>query len=167
MPVLISILMIAAGVLAFVAPMLAGLAVAAIVGWLLIVSGILHLAFGWRGAHAAGVLWEILLGFVYGIAGWYLLSHPVMGLASLTLVLALYLFVESALELVLSFRLRPAPGSGYLLVDAIATFIIGALIWATWPTSAVWAIGMLVGVSMFFSGVSRLMLSLTARPIAS
>lgn len=163
MPVLLSVLMIIAGVLAFFAPMLAGLAAAAIVGWLLVVSGILHLAFGWRGAHASGVLGEILLGIVYGIAGFYLLSRPLLGLASLTLVLAVYLFVESALELVLSFRLRAFGGGGYLLVDAIVTFLIAAIIWANWPASSAWAIGMLVGVSMLFSGGTRLMLLLAAR----
>jgi uncharacterized membrane protein HdeD (DUF308 family) len=166
MPVLLSILMIVAGVVAIVAPVFAGLAVAAFVGWLLVVSGVLHLAFGWRGAHAAGVLWEVLLGIVYGAAGLYLLSRPLVGLVSLTLVLAVYLFVEGALELVLSIRLRPAPGAGYLLVDAIVTFVIAAIIWSTWPSSSAWAIGMLVGVSMLFSGATRLMLSLRSRRVA-
>ena len=166
MPVLLSILMITAGALAIVAPVFAGAAVAAIVGWLLLVSGVLHLAFGWRGEHAAGVLWEILLGIVYGGAGLYLLSHPLIGLVSLTLVLAVYLFIESALELVLSFRLRPAAGAGYLLADAIVTFVIGAVIWSTWPASSVWAIGTLVGVSMLFSGGTRLVLSMESRRVA-
>jgi uncharacterized membrane protein HdeD (DUF308 family) len=91
----------------------------------------------------------------------------VAGLASLTLALAIYLFAEGVLELVLSFRLRPMPGSSWLLFDAIITLILAIMIWRTWPSSTEWVVGTLVGISMLFSGISRLMLSLAARRVAS
>jgi len=84
-------------------------------------------------------------------------------LAALTLVLAIYLFVEAVLELILSFRLRPLPGSNWLLFDGIITLVLAILIWRSWPSSTEWVIGVLVGFSMLFSGVSRLSLSLAAR----
>lgn len=68
----LSVLMIAAGVLAIGIPFVAGVAVTAIVGWLLIFSGLLHLAFAWRAGRPGAVLWEILLGLVYGVIGFYL-----------------------------------------------------------------------------------------------
>src|SRR3974377_1300654 len=86
----LSALMIAAGVLAIFAPGIAGVAVAVLVGWLLIVSGVLHLAFAWRAGHASAVVWEILLGILYGGMGFYLVAQPVAGLASLTLAIAIY-----------------------------------------------------------------------------
>jgi len=89
--------------------------------------------------------------------------HPVTGLESLTLALAIYLFVEAILEFVLGFTLRPLPGSGWLLFDGIITLILAVMIWRTFPSSTGWVIGTLVGISMLFSGTSRLMLSLAAR----
>ena len=87
------------------------------------------------------------------------------GLASLTLFLAIYLFAEGVLELSLSFRLRPMPGSNWLLFDGIVTLILAILIWRSWPSSTEWVIGTLVGISMLFSGAARLSLSLPARRV--
>jgi uncharacterized membrane protein HdeD (DUF308 family) len=63
----------------------------------------------------------------------------------------------------MSFQIRPTAGSGWLLFDGIITLILGAMIWRTWPSSTEWVIGTLVGISMLFSGISRLMISLAAR----
>jgi uncharacterized membrane protein HdeD (DUF308 family) len=57
-------------------------------------------------------------------------------------------------------------GSGWLLLDGIITLILAIIIGWTWPGSTLWVIGTLVGISIFFSGVTRLMLSLTARRLA-
>lgn len=161
--IVISVLMIAAGVLAIFAPAIAGVAVTVVFGWLLVFSGILHLAFAWRAGRASAVVWEILLGILYGGIGFYLLARPVAGLASLTLALALYLVFEGILEFILAFQLRPAPGSGWLMFDGVLTLAVAAMIGSAWPFSSVWAVGMLVGLSMFFSGITRLMLSIAVR----
>jgi uncharacterized membrane protein HdeD (DUF308 family) len=165
--IVLSVLMMVTGVLAIGLPMIAGIAVTALVGWLLIFSGALHLAFAWRGGRAGAVVWEILLGVAYGVIGFYILANPVAGLASLTFAVAIYLFVEGVLEFILSFQLRPAPGAGWLLVDGIVTIVLAIMIWSTWPSSAVWVIGTLVGISMLFSGITRLMLSMAVRRLAA
>ncbi len=162
----LSVLMIVAGVLAIAAPVVAGVAITAIVGWLLVFSGLLHVAFAWRADHAASIAWEILLGVVYGAIGLYLIAHPVAGLASLTLAIAFYLLIEGIVEFVLALRLRPAPGSGWLLFDGVVTLVLAAMIGATWPSSAAWVVGTLIGISMFFSGITRLMLSVGVRRLA-
>ncbi len=163
--IVFSVLMIAAGVLAIGLPMIAGVAVTAIVAWLLVFSGLLHLGFAWRAGRPGAVVWEILLGILYGAIGFYLIARPVAGLESLTLAIALYLFLEGVLELVLSFGLRPAPGSGWLLVDGIITLILAVMIWSTWPSSATWVVGTLIGISMLFSGITRLMFSMGLRRV--
>lgn len=158
----LSVLMILAGVLAIVIPPAAGIAVVIVVAWLLLFSGAAHLVFAWHTRTTGGILWELLLGILYLLVGVYTLVHPLAGLASLTLVLAIYLFAEGVLEFALSFRLRPMPGSNWLLFDGIVTLILAILIWRTWPSNSEWVIGTLVGISMLFSGVSRLVLSLAA-----
>jgi uncharacterized membrane protein HdeD (DUF308 family) len=159
--------MIVAGILAIASPLVAGIAVNVLVAWLLVFSGAAHLVFAWYTRSAGGFLWELLMGILYIFIGVYLLMHPVAGLASLTIALAMYLFLEAVLEFVLGFKLRPFPGSGWLLFDGIITLILAVMIWRTWPSSSAWVIGTLVGISMLFSGVSRLALSLAARSITS
>jgi uncharacterized membrane protein HdeD (DUF308 family) len=150
-------LMIAAGIVAIAVPWVAGVAVTALVGWLLIFSGILHLAFAWRGAHGAAVTWEALLGILYACTGLYVVLNPIAGLVSLTLVVSAYLFFEGVLELVLFFLLRPVAGAVWFVVDGLVTLVLAALIASTWPSSAVWVVGTLAGISMLFSGITRLM----------
>ena len=165
--IVLSVLMIIAGVTAIGLPMIAGVAITALVAWLLIFSGGLHLAFAWRGGRVGAVVWEILLGIVYGGIGFYVLANPVAGLASLTLAIAIYLLFEGVLEFALSFQLRPLPGSGWLLVDGIVTLLLAVMIWSTWPSSAAWVVGTLVGISMVFSGITRLILSMAVRRVVA
>jgi uncharacterized membrane protein HdeD (DUF308 family) len=163
----LSVLLIVAGLVAIAAPQLAGIAVSVFVGWVLVFSGAIHLVFAWHLRSTGGVLWELLVGIVYICIGVYLLRQPVAGLATLTLAIAIYLFAEGVLELILAFGMRPMAGWGWLLFDAIITLILAVLIWRTWPSSTEWVIGTLVGISMLFSGISRLMLSLAARSLVA
>ena len=159
----LSVLMIVAGVLAIIIPPVAGIAVTILVGWLLVLSGLMHFVYAWHTRGTGAIIWEILVGIAYAFVGGYVLSHPLLGMASLTLALAIYLFAEAVLEFVLGFQLRPRRGSGWLFVDSIITLILAVMIWRTWPFSTAWVLGTLVGVSMLFSGISRLMFSLAAR----
>jgi uncharacterized membrane protein HdeD (DUF308 family) len=165
--IVLSVLMILAGVLAIALPSVAGVGITFVVAWLLIFSGALHFVYAWRAGNASAVVWEILLGILYGAIGFYMLTRPVVGLASLTFAIAAYLFIEGVLETFLSFQLRPAPGSGWLLFDGVVTLVLAVMIWSTWPTSASWVVGTLVGISMLFSGISRMMLALSVRRVAS
>ena len=163
----LSVLMILAGILAIVVPASAGIAITLLVAWLLIFSGCAHLAFAWYTRSAGGLIWELLVGVLYIFIGAYILAHPVAGLASLTLALAIYLLLEAVLEFVMGFALRPLPGSSWLFLDGVITLILAVLIWKTWPSSTAWVIGTLIGVSMLFSGTSRLGISLAARSVTS
>src|SRR5260370_5327782 len=163
----LSVLMIISGMLAIVIPPIAGIAVTVFVGWLLVFSGVMHFVYAWHTRGAGGIILELFLGIAYSFVGVYVLLRPLQGMVSLTLALAIYLLVESALEFALAIRLRPLPGSGWLVVDAIITVILAAMIWRTWPSSAAWVLGTLVGISMLFSGMARLMISLAARRLCS
>jgi uncharacterized membrane protein HdeD (DUF308 family) len=161
----LSILLIIAGFFALIIPEISGLGITIFLGWLLIISSITHFIFAWK-VHTAGrTIWEILVGIAYIVAGIYLILHPGYGLLSLTLILAFYLFFEGIFEIILAFQLRPHTGWGWTLFDGIITLILAFMIWKSWPFSSVWVIGTLVGISMLFSGFSRLMLSLSAKRI--
>ena len=102
----LSVLMIIAGILAIASPLVAGIAVTRIVGWLLLFSGALHFMYAFRGGGVSAVLWEILLGIVYALVGFYVLANPAVGLSTLTFMIALYLFVEAMLEFAESYMTR-------------------------------------------------------------
>jgi uncharacterized membrane protein HdeD (DUF308 family) len=158
-----SILMIFAGILAIAMPPAAGLAVNLVVAWLLLFSGAMHLVYAWHMRSAGAAVWEVLLGLVYGLIGIYLLAQPVAGLVTLTLALAIYLFLEAMLEFTVWSFLRRLPGSGWLLFDGVVTLVLAVMIWRSWPASSEWVVGTIVGISMLFSGTTRLMLSWSAR----
>jgi uncharacterized membrane protein HdeD (DUF308 family) len=154
------ILMLICGLLAIGIPLASGIGVAIVIGWVVLISAVWHLIFGVRSASGiGGVLWQILLALAYGAAGLAILLYPLAGLAWLTLVLATFLLIEAGLEIVLYFNIRGRANAGWVLVDAIITLVLAILIWRHWPVSSAWAIGTLVGVSLIFSGISRLMLS--------
>jgi uncharacterized membrane protein HdeD (DUF308 family) len=159
----LSILLILAGFFAILVPVISGLGITLLFGWLMILSGITHLVFAFKTHTTGGVIWEIIIGIIYLFTGIYLIFHPVAALFALTLILACYLFFEAIFEFVQYFQIRPRHGAGWLLVDGIITLILAIMIWRSWPASSVWVIGTLVGISMIFSGFSRLMLSFAAK----
>jgi uncharacterized membrane protein HdeD (DUF308 family) len=157
------IVFIILGILAIVEPAVAGLAVTVLVGWLLIAGGLAHLvqAFGAGGIGRA--LWQVALGALYALGGFYFLTHPLLALGTLTLMLAGILFAEAVLWLVAYFQVRRAGGFAWLLLNAIVTLLLAGMIWRQWPSSSVWAIGTLVGVNLLMAGFSRLMLGSALR----
>jgi uncharacterized membrane protein HdeD (DUF308 family) len=159
----LSVLMIVCGLLAVILPQLGGIAVSLLIAWLLLFVGATHLLFGWHARSAGGIAWHIFLGILDIAVGAYILVRPVAGLVTFTLILAIYLVMRGIMEFILSFSVRPMAGSGWLLFDGLISIILGAMIWKTWPSSTEWAIGTLVGISMFFAGFSRLMISMAAR----
>ena len=165
--IVLSVLMMVSGVLAIAIPPLAGLTVTVMFGWLLIVTGALHLGFALRGHGAAAVIGEIVVAALYAALGFYMLARPVAGLASLTLVIAAYLAAKGVLEGAIAFKLRPLPGSGWLLFDAILTIALAAMIASAWPASAAWTVGTLVGIAMVSSGFARLMVSTAVRRLVA
>jgi len=161
--ILWGVLLIVLGIFAIASPFLAAVAVNVVVAWLITLAGVAHLMIAFR-AHGAGDrIWKLLVGIAYICFGVYLIMHPILGVASLTLLLASLFLVEGILDFVLYARMRSVRGSQWILIDGIVTLLLGLMIYIQWPSSALWAIGTLVGISMIFSGIARVMLSLTVR----
>jgi uncharacterized membrane protein HdeD (DUF308 family) len=158
-----AILLMIVGFFALALPFEAGIAIAIVVAVLVIVAGIAHLAGTFAARTTGGFFWRLLVGCAYLIAGVYLLLHPKLSLVSLTLALAVLFLVEGVFHIVTYFQVRSAPGSGWLLFDGIVTLILAVMIWESWPASAVWALGTIVGINLLMSGFTRLMYSRAVR----
>jgi uncharacterized membrane protein HdeD (DUF308 family) len=157
------VLLIIFGMLAVASPFIAAVAVSVVIAWLIVLAGLVHLMLAFRAHGAGSMIWKLLVGLAYLFFGVYLILHPVLGVASLTLLLASLFLIEGLLDIILFFQMRPLGGSGWVLVDGIITLLLGLMIYMRWPSSSAWAIGTLVGVSMIISGVTRVMLSLAVR----
>jgi uncharacterized membrane protein HdeD (DUF308 family) len=156
-------LLVVLGAVAVASPFLAAVAVSVAVAWLIVLAGIVHLMLAFRAHGAGSMIWKALVGIAYLCFGGYLIVHPVAGVASLTLLLASLFLIEGILNIVLYVKMRPLHGSSWVLVDGIITLLLGAMIYTQWPSSSLWAIGTLVGISMIFSGVARVGMSMAAR----
>jgi uncharacterized membrane protein HdeD (DUF308 family) len=163
--ILWGVLLIVLGIMAVAAPFLAAVAVSSLLAWLIMFAGCAHIMLAFHARGAGHVIWRLLVGLAYLVIGGYILWHPILGIASLTLLLVALFVAEGVLDIAAYFRVRPMQGAGWLLLDALATLFLAVLIGLHWPSSSVWAIGTLVGISMIVSGVTRVMMSLAARRI--
>ncbi len=161
--VIISVLLIILGFLAIILPLEAGIAIAVLVGWLIILGGVFYLAHAFAGGRTGSTIWHVIVGIAYIIGGVYVLIHPALGLVTLTLLLSVVFFVEAIIEIVHYFSTRALPGASWGLFNGIITLILAILIWRHWPASSAWAIGTLVGISLMISGFTRLMYGRSAR----
>jgi len=163
----IGVLFIVLGIFAIAEPFAAGLGVTLLVGWLLVIGAVAHFIAAFKGGGARHVILQLLVGIVYLIGGLYFLTHTIMGVGTLTLLLSGVILAEGVLEILAYFRLRNMHAAPWLLINGVVTLLLGGLIWFHWPSSSVWAIGTLVGVNLLMTGISRLMLGLAARKLAS
>jgi uncharacterized membrane protein HdeD (DUF308 family) len=163
----VAVLFILLGIFAIAEPYAAGLGVTLLVGWLLVFGAVAHFFAAFKGHGAKHVILQVVVGLVYLIGGLYFLTHTIMGVSTLTLLLSGVIVAEGVLEMVAYFRLKSVHGASWLLINGIVTLLLGGLIWFHWPSSSVWAIGTLVGVNLLMTGISRLMLGLAARKLAS
>jgi uncharacterized membrane protein HdeD (DUF308 family) len=161
------VLLIIFGMLAIAEPLLAAIALVTFFAWLLIFVGIVHVGLAIHAHSGTSMGWKLLVGVAYIFIGGYLLFRPDAGVATLTLMLAFLFLVEGVLDFMLWWKSRSASGALWILVDSVVTLILGGMIYVHWPSSSVWAIGTLVGISMIMSGVTRLMLSMAVRKIAT
>ena len=157
-----SVLLIVSGMLAG-SLLLAAVSANLVIAWLIVLAGMVHLIIAHH-AHPAGSLtWRLMIGFAYVLFGVYLIACPVLSAASLPLVLALLLLFEGIFDIALFCRLRAIEGSSWVLLDGAVTLILGLMIYVQWPSTAAWAIGVLVGVSLVTSVLTRVMLSVAVR----
>jgi uncharacterized membrane protein HdeD (DUF308 family) len=131
-------------------------------GVLLLLGGIALIALAFRGGGWGHVLALVLLGLLFLYAGWSLLRSPVIGALSLTLTLAIFFVIVGLIRGVAAVVERPR-GWGWSLVSGVLTVLLGALLWAQWPVSGLYAIGLLIGIELIFDGAAWIATALLAR----
>ena len=147
-------LILIAGILAILSPFIFGVWVVTMVAILLMFAG------GSRFMHAfqGGGFWSGLFGVMAVVTGGVMIGKPLLGLASLTMVLIIYFLAHGISEVIAAFQFRPEKGWGWLLFSGIVSIVLSQMILKQWPLSGAWAIGTLVGIQLVFSGITMITL---------
>jgi uncharacterized membrane protein HdeD (DUF308 family) len=159
------ILSMVAGVVAIMVPAVASVTIAIFVGWLLIVTGVARAVHAVR-SHRVTAL-AVLDAVLALLVGGYLVVFPLSGTVTLTLLLGAWFFGVGALYLLNAWRARGRPGAVLSAVNGALAVVLGVLICVDLPSSAAWAIGLLVGIELMFWGIRALLLASLLEPAAS
>jgi uncharacterized membrane protein HdeD (DUF308 family) len=159
----VGILLIGLGIAGLILPSVSTIVVETWISLLLVSAGSGKVVYAFQTREQGGFIWHLLLGILYIGTGIMLFTNPLTGVLTLTLLLGSFLLTEGTFELILAFRLRGQQNWIWVLSNAIVTLLLGAVVWFQFPSNAPWLIGTLVGASVLFSGISRLMLSLQGR----
>jgi uncharacterized membrane protein HdeD (DUF308 family) len=162
------IVLVILGLAAIMLPLIATIAMAIVIGWIFLLSGVVGLLSTFRMRSAPGFWWSLLSGILGVVAGIVLLRWPLSGAFSLTLVLTLFLMLEGVVSIMFALEhKRELSGRwGVMLVSGVVDLILAAMIYAGLPGTAAWAIGLLVGINMVFGGSALIAMALHARNTA-
>ena len=157
---ILGLVLLVGGLAAIAFPFLSTIAAKFALGWIFLFAGGMEIVHAFTAGKWQGFFFNLLIGILYVVAGGYLLLVPLAGIFTLTIVIAALFLADGVLEAIMAFRIRPHEGWGWVLVSGLAAIAVGLLIALQLPNSATWAIGLLVGIKMFFAGWSFIALAL-------
>ena len=146
------------GVLAIMAPLLTGLAINLLIAILMIAAGITITAYAFKAGSFGQGLMQFLFGGITVVAGVAMLAWPGISVVTMTMVLAIYFVADGIMGVIAGFQAKPVKGWGWVVFSGISSIVLGGLIFWQWPFSGEWAIGVLVGVRLIFTGWSMIAL---------
>jgi uncharacterized membrane protein HdeD (DUF308 family) len=161
------IVLLVLGAAAIILPPLATLTVELLIGWLLLISGVVGLFTTFQMRGAPGFWWSLVSALIAIAAGLVLLTSPVGGAISLTFVLIAFFIIEGVASIMYALEHRQdlPHGWGVMLLSGIVDLILSAIIFFGLPGSAAWAIGLLVGINMIFGGTALIAMAMQARKL--
>ncbi len=160
-------LMVLAGIFAVMFPIFSFLAVAVVLGWLLIISGITQ-GISLIGARNVPHFWLQLLSVVLSVViGLMFIRNPGQGLVVLTMLLIVYFMVEGISKVIFSLTIRPFPNWGWVLASGLIGILAAVYLWSSMPVKAVWLLGLLLGVLLISEGAALGYLAWQVRKSAS
>lgn len=157
------VLLIIAGVLAILQPAVAALAIDLLLAWLLVFAGIVQFVYAIQERGKDGFRFKILSAILTFLLGVFLLLRPMLGVASIALLIGAFLLASGASSVIMAFKLKPKAGWGWVLFDGILSVVIALLIAIGWPASSISFVGILVGFVMIYGGIWRIMLGRALR----
>jgi uncharacterized membrane protein HdeD (DUF308 family) len=166
--IFLSILLMILGTLAIFSPIVASAFFTSVMGWFTLISGVVMIIGSFVSKPVRGFWLNLIVGIFYVIAGWYILSNLVAAVAVLTLTFGILFIVEGLFTIVIGFTQKAGRSASWLVVlNGVVTLILGILVLNSWPKSALWLIGLYVGISLLFSGISLLVAALVTRRVVS
>jgi uncharacterized membrane protein HdeD (DUF308 family) len=162
------LVLMALGVVAVCVPPLATVTAEIFIGWLVLMSGVLGLGMTFQTRGSPGFGWSLLSALVGIAAGAVLLIWPLSGVFSLTVILAIFLGSEGVISILYALAHRREASSRWqmMLASGIVDLLLAGIIIAGLPGTAAWAIGLIVGINLFFGGMALTAMALQARPAA-
>jgi uncharacterized membrane protein HdeD (DUF308 family) len=159
------IVLVVLGTLAVLLAPLATVAVTIVLGWVLLASGLMGLLTTFWMRQAPGFWWALLSALLGIAVGVMLLAEPLRGAFSLTIVLVAFFIIEGVASIMYAFdHRRELSGRwGWMLVSGVVDLVLGAMIYGGLPSTAAWAVGLLVGINMVFGGWALILMALHAR----
>jgi uncharacterized membrane protein HdeD (DUF308 family) len=150
------VLAIIAGIVAILVPVVASVTVAIFIGWMLLFGAVALLIDAFAVREVGRMLLRLLLALLAGAAGIALLLAPLRGTYTLTVLLVLWFALTGVLRIAAAVAERGTPGAGWTGANGVITLLLAILIGAELPSSADWAIGLLVGIDFLFFGFAAL-----------
>ena len=160
----LSIGLIVLGVLAILAPAVASAFFTSVIGWITLMSGIVMIVKSFQSKPIRGFWLNLVVGILYVIAGIYILLNLGAALLALTLAFGILFVIEGIFTTIMAFTNRAGHSMSWLVaLNGAVTLILGIMVLHGFPFSALWLIGLYVGISLFMSGISLLSAGLVAR----
>jgi uncharacterized membrane protein HdeD (DUF308 family) len=159
------IFLLVLGALAILLPLVAGLVVAIVLGWLLFLAGLLGLGTSVAMRRSPGFWWSLVSSIIAMAAGSMLFIFPMGGMVSLTLLLAIFLFADGLVTILLALSHRgwASRNWGWLLLNGILDLFLAVVIFVLLPSVAAWVVGTIIGIDLIFGGISLTAMALAAR----
>jgi uncharacterized membrane protein HdeD (DUF308 family) len=159
------VVLLVLGAIAIILPPLATLAATILFGWLFLISGVVGLFTSFMMRAAPGFWWSVVSAALGVLVGGWLLAQPISGAVSLTILLIAFFIIEGVASIMYALdHKRELSGRwGWMLVSGIVDLVLAAVIISGLPGTAVWAIGLLVGINMVFGGTALIAMALHAR----
>lgn len=158
-----SAVMVAAGVLALVFPAFASAGVLALLGWLLIVSGVVQVISLW-GATQVPYFWLQLVTLSLEIVvGYLLVTRPEAGLVAVTLLMLVLFLISGIARVVFALMIRPMQDWLWVLASGLVAIVCAGILLANLPEAATWLLGVLLGIELIAIGGAQGLLAWRVR----
>ncbi|MGV0028880.1 HdeD family acid-resistance protein [Phormidesmis priestleyi] len=158
----LGILMIVLGIAAIVEPFMATIAIARVLSWVFLFAGIIRTVHAVQTRSQGGFWLRLMVGILYIVTGIVLLGNLLGAALTLTLAFGWVILIQGVLEVIAAFKMRSEANWGWML-SGIVAIILGILILNQWPLGAAWMLGVYVGLSFLFAGITMIVLPLTIR----
>jgi uncharacterized membrane protein HdeD (DUF308 family) len=147
------VISIIAGILCMLMPGLTGLSVITFIGVLVLLGGVVRMLWAFKAGSIGKGLFTFAIGALTLLCGIVLIANPLVAAGVLTVLLAIYFIIDGIAEISMGMQRRPQPGAGWLIFAGVVSILLGIMIWSQFPLSGMWAIGVLLGIKLFFVGI--------------